>query len=93
MKIRPLVWRSAHPYFVADRVEDLTDPEKLRTNQAVDRMVSLYGFLHGSNFKQWMKVHIAGVGDFPVREIRKLSDPCPRPATNGPRARRTLTDK
>ncbi|CAG8674507.1 11196_t:CDS:10, partial [Racocetra fulgida] len=32
MKFRPLIWRNTHPYLVADRVEDLTDPEEVRQN-------------------------------------------------------------
>ncbi|KAG0269743.1 Glycoside hydrolase 2 (Mannanase, beta-galactosidase) [Linnemannia exigua] len=32
MKFRPLIWRNTHPYMIADRVEDLTDPELLRQN-------------------------------------------------------------
>ena len=29
MKFRPLVWRNNHPYLLADRVEDITDQEKV----------------------------------------------------------------
>ena len=93
MKLRPLSWRNSHPYFLADRVEDLTDPETLRKDKNASRTVSLYGFLHGSNFKSWMKVHVAGVGDFQVKEIRRLDDPCPRPNSGKEKARRTLNDK
>ena len=92
MKLRPLSWRNSHPYFLADRVEDLTDPEAIREDKNANRTVSLYGFLHGSNFKSWMKVHVAGVGDFGVKEIRRLEDPCPRPNSDA-KKKRTLNDK
>ena len=26
MKFRPLIWRNSHPYVLADRMEDVTDP-------------------------------------------------------------------
>ena len=95
MKLRPLVWRNSHPYMVADRMEDLTPSGVVAQDRTVDRTVSLYGYLHGTNFKSWMKVHVAGVGDFSVREIRKLPDPCPLPgsAEDGAKKRRTLNDK
>lgn len=92
MKLRPLSWRNSHPYFLADRVEDLTDPETIHSDKNANRTVSLYGFLHGSNFKSWMKVHVAGVGDFGVKEIRRLDDPCPRPNSDA-KKKRTLNDK
>ena len=93
MKLRPLVWRNSHPYMVADRMEDLTPSSAVQQDRTVDRTVSLFGYLHGTNFKSWMKVHVAGVGDFSVREIRKLHDPCPLPGTEGEKKRRTLNDK
>lgn len=43
IKFRPLVWRTSHPYILADRIEDLTDPEVLRQNAKTDRSISLYG--------------------------------------------------
>ena len=95
MKLRPLVWRNSHPYMIADRMEDLTASGVVQQDRTVSRTVSLYGYLHGTNFKSWMKVHVAGVGDFSVREIRKLHDPCPLPGTEteGQKKRRTLNDK
>ncbi|KAJ3292856.1 Glycoside hydrolase 2 (Mannanase, beta-galactosidase) [Borealophlyctis nickersoniae] len=79
MKFRPLVWRNTHPYVLADRVEDLTDPEKIRTQPKCDRTVSLYGYMRGTNLKSNMKVHIPGVGDERISDISILPDPCPKP--------------
>ena len=61
MKFRPPDWRGTHPYVIADRLEDLTDPEELRQNPKVDRNVSLYGYVRGTHLKPHSAVHIPGV--------------------------------
>ncbi|XP_043109930.1 ribosome biogenesis protein BMS1 homolog [Puntigrus tetrazona] len=86
MKFRPLVWRTSHPYVVADRMEDLTDPEAIRLNPKCDRTVSLYGYLRGTFLKNKSQVHIPGVGDFSVSDVSFLPDPCPLPETIKKRA-------
>ena len=90
MKFRPLVWRTNHPYILADRVEDVTDPELLRSQPKHDRTVSVYGFLRGTNIKAHQGVHLAGVGDFAVKSMTFLPDPCPLP--DGIK-KRTLVEK
>jgi ribosome biogenesis protein BMS1 len=60
MKFYPLEWQSSHPYILADRMEDLTDPEVVRQNSKCDRVVSLYGYVRGTNFKSDSAVHIPG---------------------------------
>ncbi|KAF9175672.1 Glycoside hydrolase 2 (Mannanase, beta-galactosidase) [Mortierella sp. AD011] len=79
MKFRPLIWRNTHPYMIADRVEDLTDPEMVRQNPNCDRTVTLYGYLRGTNMKSGMRVHIPGVGDHYMGDVSILPDPCPLP--------------
>ncbi|XDV44358.1 hypothetical protein PO909_012651 [Leuciscus waleckii] len=79
MKFRPLVWQTSHPYVLADRMEDLTDPEAIRLNPKCDRTVSLYGYLRGTFLKNKCQVHIPGVGDFSVADVSFLPDPCPLP--------------
>ncbi|KAF9185189.1 Glycoside hydrolase 2 (Mannanase, beta-galactosidase) [Haplosporangium sp. Z 767] len=79
MKFRPLIWRNTHPYMIADRVEDLTDPEMVRQNPTCDRTVTLYGYLRGTNMKSGMRVHIPGVGDHYMDDVSILTDPCPLP--------------
>ncbi|KAM4624326.1 ribosome biogenesis protein BMS1 homolog isoform 1-T2 [Polymixia lowei] len=81
MKFRPLVWQTSHPYVLADRMEDLTDPEKVRLDPKCDRTVSLYGYLRGTYLKNKGQVHIPGVGDFGVADVGFLPDPCPLPET------------
>uniref|UniRef100_A0A7N0T9Q8 Bms1-type G domain-containing protein n=1 Tax=Kalanchoe fedtschenkoi TaxID=63787 RepID=A0A7N0T9Q8_KALFE len=80
MKFHPLSWRSAHPYLLVDRFEDATPPDKVQRDETIDRNVILYGYLRGCNFKKGTKVHIAGVGDFPVANVSSLPDPCPLPS-------------
>ncbi len=60
MKFRPLEWQSAHPYVLADRMEDLTNPEAVRENSRCDRTVSLYGYVRGTHLKTRTTVHIPG---------------------------------
>ncbi|XP_061912377.1 ribosome biogenesis protein BMS1 homolog [Entelurus aequoreus] len=86
MKFRPLVWQTSHPYVLVDRMEDLTDPEKVRTDLKCDRTVSLYGYLRGTCLKNKSQVHIPGVGDFPVADVNFLPDPCALPAAQKKRA-------
>uniref|UniRef100_A0A7N6A2D3 Bms1-type G domain-containing protein n=1 Tax=Anabas testudineus TaxID=64144 RepID=A0A7N6A2D3_ANATE len=86
MKFRPLLWQTSHPYVLVDRMEDLTDPEKLRTDPKCDRTVSLYGYLRGTYLKNKGQVHIPGVGDFQVADVNFLPDPCPLPDAQKKRA-------
>ncbi|KAI8390979.1 uncharacterized protein BYT42DRAFT_555079 [Radiomyces spectabilis] len=79
MKFRPLVWRNTHPYVVADRIEDLTDPELLHRQPTCDRTVTLYGYLRGTNLKSNMRIHIPGAGDHVLADVSVLPDPCPLP--------------
>ncbi|GAB6028474.1 Glycoside hydrolase 2 (Mannanase, beta-galactosidase) [Chamberlinius hualienensis] len=90
MRIRPLQWRTNHPYILADRMEDLTDPEKIRLNPKCDRNVCFYGYSRGANFRNRSGVHILGCGDFTIKEISFLLDPCPLPGTE---KRRRLNEK
>ncbi|OZJ01985.1 hypothetical protein BZG36_04890 [Bifiguratus adelaidae] len=89
MKFRPLIWRNTHPYLVADRVEDLTDPNLVHSDPKHDRTVTLYGYLRGTNLKSTMNVHIPGAGDQVIEDISILPDPCPLPD----KERKRLDDK
>lgn len=79
MKFRPLTWRGTHSYLLADRMEDLTNPELIRQDQKCDRNVSLYGYVRGVPLNKTCSVHVAGVGDFKIHDVSFLSDPCPLP--------------
>lgn len=92
MKYRPLTFRNSHPYVLADRLEDLTSREQIRTNPKADRRVTLYGYLRGTNLRSNQRVHIPGVGDMNISSIEQLPDPCPLPTTESEKRRR-LDDK
>ncbi len=90
MKFRPLAWRENHPYLLIDRMEDLTNAEEKRINPKCDRSASFYGYIRGSHLKQISKVHLPGIGDFSMKSISLLPDPCPFPETL---KKRTLIEK
>ncbi|XP_039337571.1 ribosome biogenesis protein BMS1 homolog isoform X2 [Mauremys reevesii] len=90
MKFRPLTWQTSHPYVLADRMEDLTNPEDVRVNPKCDRKVSLYGYLRGAYLKNKSQIHMPGVGDFPVSDVSFLPDPCALPEQQ---KKRSLNEK
>lgn len=93
MKFRPLTWRSAHPFMLVDRFEDLTHPDEIQRNPLVDRKISLYGYLRGSHLKPDMMIHIAGVGDFFMDNVIALRDPCPLPSQSDTSQKKHLSQK
>jgi ribosome biogenesis protein BMS1 len=93
MKFRPLVFRNTHPYVLADRLEDLTPRELIRTSKGkCDRTVTLYGYVHGTNLRLGTKIHIPGVGDLDMSNVTLLGDPCPLPNVDSEK-RRKLSEK
>lgn len=93
MKFRPLVFRNAHPYLLADRFEDLTPREDVRLSKGkCDRTVTMYGYLRGTNLRAGTKVHIPGVGDLDMKGVTMLGDPCPLPDADSEK-RRKLSEK
>lgn len=79
MKFRPLTWQTTHSYVVVDRVEDLSDPEQVRRNKDMERRISLYGFVRGTPLMTNSDIHIPGCGDFRLKNISHMPDPCPLP--------------
>ncbi|KAF8969023.1 GTP binding protein [Flammula alnicola] len=93
MKFRPLVFRNTHPYLLADRIEDLTPRELVRTSKGkCDRTVTVYGYVRGTNLRLGTKVHIPGVGDLDMKSVTVLGDPCPLPTAESEK-RRKLSEK
>ncbi|KAF9078081.1 hypothetical protein BDP27DRAFT_1310731 [Rhodocollybia butyracea] len=93
MKFRPLVFRNTHPYVYIDRIEDLTSRELIRTSKGkCDRIVSVYGYVRGTNLRERQQVHIPGVGDLAMQSIEILGDPCPMPDADSEK-RRKLSEK
>jgi ribosome biogenesis protein BMS1 len=98
-KFRPLVFRNTHSYFLADRFEDITPRELLRTNPKTDRTIALFGYLRGVPLRppsasHSVRVHIPGSGTdaFEVGKMVELMDPCPLP-TKDSEKRRKLGDR
>ncbi|RZC46969.1 hypothetical protein C5167_039921 [Papaver somniferum] len=77
MEFHPLSWRAAQPYVLVDRFEDVTPSGRLLIDYRCTRDIVLYGYLRGCDIKEGAKVHIAGVGDFPLFGITSFVDPCP----------------
>ncbi|KAG8737832.1 Glycoside hydrolase 2 (Mannanase, beta-galactosidase) [Ceratobasidium sp. 414] len=92
MKFRPLVFRNSHPYLLADRLQDMTPRELVRQQPAVDRTVTLYGYLRGTNLRETTKVHVPGAGDLVIKSVTRLADPCPLPTADSEK-RRKLSEK
>ncbi|EPQ27815.1 uncharacterized protein PFL1_04560 [Pseudozyma flocculosa PF-1] len=92
MKFRPLVFRNAHPYLLADRLEDLTSREAIRRDPKMDRTITVYGYLRGTHLRSSQRVHIPGAGDLTISSVEKLTDPCPLP-TQESEKRRKLSEK
>ncbi|KRY51793.1 Ribosome biogenesis protein bms1 [Trichinella britovi] len=90
MKFHPPLWRSTHPYLLIDRVEDITNENILEQNKTCDRDVCFYGYVRGCPFTQNANVHIFGCGDFNVKDISYLPDPCPLPEKQ---KRRSLNER
>lgn len=93
MKFRPLSWQTAHPYVLVDRLEDLTDPEQIRRDRERHRRVSLYGFVRGIPLMSNSDVHIPGCGDFRIKHISSMPDPCPLPKRGDKQKHRSLSEK
>lgn len=79
MKFRPLSWQTSHSYMLVDRIEDLSDAEKVRRNKDCDRKISLYGYIRGTPLLSNSDIHIPGCGDFKINALARLPDPCPLP--------------
>lgn len=94
MKFRPLSWQMTHSYVVVDRLEDLSDPEQVRRDrEAANRKVSLYGFVRGIPLVTNSDIHIPGCGDFRLKNISTMPDPCPLPFRSEKQKRKSLGGK
>ncbi|CAK9022339.1 Ribosome biogenesis protein BMS1 homolog (Ribosome assembly protein BMS1 homolog) [Durusdinium trenchii] len=85
-----LSWRQSHPYVLALRWEDQTDPT---LPEASARRLDLYGYVYGGRLREGIEVHLPGVGDFNIAGIKKLTDPCPPPQETEAERRRAQARK
>ncbi|XP_042903789.1 ribosome biogenesis protein BMS1 homolog isoform X3 [Parasteatoda tepidariorum] len=90
MKFEPSTWKKTHPYVFVDRMEDITNPENLAKDPNCNRAVCLYGYARGGALKPNSNYHIPGCGDYLIRNIHFLPDPCPLPEKN---KKRSLNEK
>lgn len=67
----------------------LTSSSSLSLPSRIDRTITLYGYLRGTNLPAaGARVHIPGAGDLTVSSIEKLKDPCPLPTIEGEKRRK-----
>ncbi|WFD43241.1 Glycoside hydrolase 2 (Mannanase, beta-galactosidase) [Malassezia psittaci] len=92
MKFRPLAFRNSHPYFLVDRMEELTPRDLVTENPKMDRTITVYGYVRGTPLRNLQPIHIPGMGDLNIASIESLNDPCPLPTQDSERRRR-LSDK
>jgi pre-rRNA-processing protein TSR1 len=73
-KLRPMQWRSVHPYVLAHDVDmtDLSVPSG--TTEPVGTLV-VTGYVRGRPLKVGQMVRVADVGVFPVASLNVLRDP------------------
>ncbi|XP_026430651.1 ribosome biogenesis protein BMS1 homolog isoform X2 [Papaver somniferum] len=82
MEFHPLSWRAARPYMLVDLFEDVTPLEKVQMDKECPRDIMLEGYLRGCDIENGSKVHIAGVGDFPLASVTSLTDPFALPSVD-----------
>ena len=75
MKFRPLLWRSTHLYVVVGRLDIMTTPSRVHENPKCN--IYLYGFVRGVHLRNHCSIHIPGAGDFRLKDVSFLADPCP----------------
>eukprot|EP00931_Biecheleriopsis_adriatica_P065426 TRINITY_DN39954_c0_g1_i1.p1 TRINITY_DN39954_c0_g1~~TRINITY_DN39954_c0_g1_i1.p1 ORF type:complete len:1065 (-),score=283.57 TRINITY_DN39954_c0_g1_i1:88-2859(-) len=89
-KVPLLTWRQSHPYVLALRWEDQTDPTVAET---APRRLDVYGYVYGGRLREGSEVHLPGVGDYHIASIKQLPDPCPPPTETEAERRRAANKK
>lgn len=101
-KYQELSWRTKHSYVVADRFDVIHNAE----THLDKSLVSFYGYVRGTYLEENSKLHLMGIGDYPIKSATRIQDPVPvesrKPAhmskeefenEQGKKKRRTLKDK
>jgi ribosome biogenesis protein BMS1 len=57
----------------------MTPPSRLHENPKYNRDICLYGFVRGVHLRKHCPIHIPGCGDFRLKDVSFLPDPCPLP--------------
>lgn len=56
-------------------------------------LTSRYGYVQGCNLKKSQSIHLLGVGDFPIKSLDRLPDPCPLPEKDPTKKKHKLNEK
>jgi ribosome biogenesis protein BMS1 len=68
------MWRLNHPYVLIDRWQ----PSQDKNYQPDDYInADFYGYIRGSSYRMNGKMHFVGMGDFNIKEVEVIADPCP----------------
>ena len=67
-------WRTNHPFILADRWQTVED-RGYKADDEID--VSFFGYVRGSSYRVNGKVHVVGMGDYQIKDIEVVHDPCP----------------
>ena len=54
-------------------MQDITPVDDIRTDPKCDREIAVYGYLRGTKLKGNARVHLAGVGDATVSQLRAVT--------------------
>lgn len=74
MKFRQPEWKSTHPHILVDRFENTTDGQ-LKDDDNVK--VAFFGYIRGCSYRLNNTVHITGLGDYEIKGMEVIDDPCP----------------
>lgn len=69
-----IFWRLNHPYILVDRWQTAED-RNYRQDDEID--VQFYGYIRGSSYRMNNKVHFVGMGDYMIKNVEVIGDPCP----------------
>jgi len=74
MKFRQPEWKSTHPHILVDRFENTTEGI-LKDDDNVK--VAFFGYIRGCSYRLNNTVHITGLGDYEIKGMEVMDDPCP----------------
>lgn len=66
IKYTPVRWKSEHPFILADRFEKLPNGE-----------TAFWGYIRGCTYRINDRLHFVGKGDYTLKDIQVINDPCP----------------
>jgi len=73
IKQREVSWRANHAYVVADRFDVIHEADEDKETSTV----SFYGYVRGHYLEKNTKLHLMGIGDYPISSAARIQDPVP----------------